>query len=357
MSPCNFYYFKNMGVNDMRILFIGFGNVAKETARILNEKELYPGLDLAHIVVGIFTQRHGGVENTKGLNLKSVLNNLKERNSLVLEDHELSCLTPLEAAQKLDYDVLVELSALSISEKGEPASSYISAALERGKSVVSANKGPVAFNYHKLKKLADEKGAKYMFESAVMDGAPVFNLVQRCMKGCTIKGFSGILNGTTNYILSYMENGGTFEEGVRQAQEAGIAESDPTMDTDGWDPAAKTAAFANVFMDAEITPYDVQRSGISEVTPEMCQDALKRGKRLKLMCRAYNVDGKIMASVKVEEVNKDDVMALISHFGAAIRIESDLMHPNTIIQDRPDLLDTAYGVIEDLISILDKGPY
>ncbi len=341
----------------MRLLFIGFGNVAKETARILMEKELYRGLDLTHSVVGIFTQRHGGVEDNKGLNLKCVMNNLTERNSLVGEENELSSLNPLEAAQKLDYDVLVELSALSIREKGEPASSYINAALERGKSVVSANKGPVAFNYHKLKKLADEKGAKYMFESAVMDGAPVFNLVRRCMKGCTIRGFSGILNGTTNYILSYMENGGTFEDGVKQAQLAGIAEADPTMDTDGWDPAAKTAAFANVLMDADITPYDVERKGISQITPEMCQDALRRGKRLKLICRAQNIDGKIKASVKAEEVSKDDVMALISHFGAAIRIESDLMHSNTIIQDCPDLLDTAYGVIEDLISISDKSAY
>ena len=338
----------------MKILFIGFGNVAKETARILVEKELYPKLKLDPIIVGVFTNRHGGVENNDGIDIESLMSNLKEKNSLASDEKELSSLTPLEAAQKLDYDVLVELSALSISGHGEPATSYIRAALERGKSVVSANKGPVAFHYHELKKLADEKGVKYMFESAVMDGAPVFNLVQRCMKGCTINGFSGILNGTTNYILSFMEQGGTFEEGVKQAQEAGIAEADPTMDTDGWDPAAKTAAFANVIMDADITPYDVERSGISEITPEMCQDALKRGNRLKLMCRAEKKDGKISASVKVEEVSKDDVMALISHFGAAIRIESDLMHPNTLVQDCPDLLDTAYGVIEGLIAISEQ---
>lgn len=338
----------------MKILFIGFGNVAKETARILVEKELYPKLKLDPIIVGVFTNRHGGVENNDGIDIESLMSNLKEKNSLALNEKELSSLTPLEAAQKLDYDVLVELSALSISGHGEPATSYIRAALERGKSVVSANKGPVAFHYHELKKLADEKGVKYMFESAVMDGAPVFNLVQRCMKGCTINGFSGILNGTTNYILSFMEQGGTFEEGVKQAQEAGIAEADPTMDTDGWDPAAKTAAFANVIMDADITPYDVERSGISEITPEMCQDALKRGNRLKLMCRAEKKDGKISASVKVEEVSKDDVMALISHFGAAIRIESDLMHPNTLVQDCPDLLDTAYGVIEGLIALSEE---
>ena len=338
----------------MKILFVGFGNVAKETARILVEKHLYPKLDLDISVVGVYTQRHGGVEDPCGLDMKSILRNMKEKKALTPDAKDLSSLTPLDAVRTLDYDVLVELSVLSIDGRGEPAATYIRTALGRGKSVVSANKGPVSFCYHELKKLADEKGAAYMFESAVMDGAPVFNLVQRCMKGCTVKGFSGILNGTTNYILSYMEKGGTFEEGIKEAQRAGIAESDPTMDTDGWDPAAKTAALANVLMGADITPFDVDRRGISKITPEICQDALRRGKRIKLICRAEKKEGMITASVKPEEVDTGDIMALISHYGAAVRLESDLMNPNTIIQDSPGLLDTAYGVIEGLIAISGK---
>lgn len=338
----------------MRILFIGFGSVAKEMARIFIESEKYPALTLAPQVVGIFTSRHGGIENKNGIDLASVLNSLRTTGKLSAKPEELSALSPLGAAQTLDYDVLVELSSLNIKEAGEPAASHIRAALSRGKDVVSANKGPVAFHWKELTELAKKKGATYLFESAVLDGAPVFNLASRCMKGATVSGFSGVLNGTTNFILSHMEKGGTFEEGLKQAQAEGIAEADPTMDTDGWDPAAKTAALANVLMGAEITPLEVKRTGISQITPQMAQEALSRGRRIKLLCAAHRVNEKIEATVAPQEVAKDDIMALVSHFGAALRIESDLLHPTVIMQECPDLTDTAFGVIEDLITIETK---
>ena len=338
----------------MRILFIGFGNVAKEMSRIFIQRDLYPALNLESRVVGIFTGRHGGLEKKDGIDLKKVLDELKLNNRLTADERELSSLTPLEAAKTLDYDVLVELSALSIEDRGEPAASHIKTALERGKSVASANKGPVSFRYRELKELAEKNGAFYLFESAVMDGAPLFNFCSRCMKGATINGFSGILNGTTNFILSHMEKGGSLEEGIKMAQEAGIAEADPSMDVDGWDPSAKAAALANVLMGGNITPLDVERDGIRAVTPDMAQDAVKRGMRLKLLCRGWKDGNNVHASVRVEEVSRDDVFCLISHYGSAVRIESDLMHPNIIVQDCPDLLDTAYGVIEDLITIRDS---
>lgn len=335
----------------MKILFIGFGNVAKEMARIFTDKKLYPKLDLSPTVIGIFTGRHGGIENATGIDLSEVLKSLRQFNTLTEDSDKISSLTPLEAAKNLDYDVLIELSALSIESRGEPAVSHIRAALERGKSVASANKGPVAFAYRELKDIACKNRVKYLFESAVMDGAPVFNFVERCMKGATVTGFSGILNGTTNFILSFMEQGGTIKEGIKKAQEAGIAEADPSMDVDGWDPAAKTAALANVLMNADITPLDVEREGIRLVTPEKAQEAVKRGKRLKLICRGWIEDGTIHTRVMVEEIDNNNIFALISHFGSAVRIESDLMHSNTIVQECPDLLDTAFGLIEDILTI------
>jgi len=338
----------------LKLLFIGFGNVAKEMARIFTHRELYPKLKLSPAVVGIFTARHGGVEDGAGLDLCAVLDNLRNKGTLTENGAGLSVLSPLEAAQTLDYDVLVELSALSIKDRGEPAASHIRAALSRGKSVVSANKGPVAFHYRELKELADQHGVKYLFESAVMDGAPVFNLARRCMKGARVTGFSGVLNGTTNFILAHMEQGGTLEEGIRIAQREGIAEADPSMDVDGWDPAAKTAALANVLMDADITPLEVDRSGIRGVTPEAAQAAVKRGKRLKLICRGSAESGAVKASVGVEEVSMNSVFALVPHFGAALRIESDLLHPNIIFQECPDLTDTAFGCIEDLVTVAEK---
>ncbi len=338
----------------MKLLFIGFGNVAKEMGRIFTESHLYPKLKISPAVVGIYTGRHGGIENPHGIDIASVLDNLKNNGTLTRGGSGLSAKTPLEAAEMLDYDILVELSALSIEGRGEPAASHIRAALLRGKSVASANKGPVSFCLKELAELAEKNGAEYLFESAVMDGAPVFNLASRCMKGASVTGFSGVLNGTTNFILSYMENGGSLADGVKQAQEAGIAEADPSMDVDGWDPAAKTAALANVLMGADITPLDVDRTGIRDITPEMASDAVTRGKRLKLMCRGRLENGKVQASVRVEEIDSSDIMALISHFGSAVRIESDLMHPNVIVQECPELIDTAYGLIEDIVTIAER---
>lgn len=335
----------------MRILYAGFGNVAREMTRIFSRPDLYQNLRFQPSVVGIFTGRHGGIADDGGIDAVRVSQNLANFGALAENKSDLSNVSTLEAIQTLDYDVLVELSSLSIEKKGEPAASHIRAALSRGKSVVSANKGPVAFHYRELKALADANGALYLFESAVMDGAPVFNFVQRCMKGARITGFAGILNGTTNFILSYMEQGGTFEDGVKKAQEAGIAEADPSLDVDGWDAAAKVAALANVLMDADITPLDVDRCGISGVTPQDAQAALAENKRLKLICRGWVDNGTIRTKVGVEAVDRDDVFALISHFGSAVRFESDLMHPNVIVQDCPDLLDTAYGVIEDLLTV------
>ena len=171
----------------MKILFIGFGNVAKEMARIFMEKKLYPCLEIAPEVVGIFTGRHGGIEKSEGIDLNAVLSELRLNNRLTADERELSSFTPLEAAENLDYDVLVELSALSIKGKGEPAASHIRAALRRGKSVASANKGPVSFSYGELKDLAEMNEALYLFESAVMDGAPLFNFCSRCMKGAEVR--------------------------------------------------------------------------------------------------------------------------------------------------------------------------
>lgn len=338
----------------MKLLFIGFGNVAKEMARIFTEKHLYPKLTISPTIVGIYTGRHGGIEDADGIDVVSVLESLKKDGTLTPNSNGLSKKTPLEAAETLDYDILVELSALSIEGRGEPAASHIRAALRRGKSVASANKGPVSFCLRELSELAEKNEAEYLFESAVMDGAPLFNLVSRCMKGASVTGFCGVLNGTTNFILSHMEKGGSLADGVRQAQEAGIAEADPSMDVDGWDPAAKTAALANVLMGADITPLDVQRTGIRDITPEMAGDALKRGKRLKLMCRGRLENGKVQASVRVEEIDSSDIMSLISHFGSAVRIESDLMHPNVILQECPELIDTAYGLIEDIATIAER---
>ena len=135
--------------------------------------------------------------------------------------------------------------------------------------------------------MAREHHVKFYHESTVMDGVPVFNLTDETLKGCKILEVSGILNATTNYVLSEMEHGISWEDAVAEGQRRGFVEADPSMDLDGWDAAAKLTALMNVLMDVEITPEEIQREGIRGITPEQMAEARQNHQRLKLLCRGW----------------------------------------------------------------------
>ena len=317
---------------------------------MMNERsEQQAGMGLEFRVVGVFTRSRGNVTNPDGLDTRKLLDDISSHGRFT---GSLSDITPLEACLKLDYDVMVELSPLAVANKGEPAASYITAALERGKHAVTANKGSVAFAYPELSRMARDNGCRFLFESTVMDGAPIFNLADRCMKGNVITGFYGILNSTTNYVLTRMERGASMAEAVREAIEMGSAEADPSDDIDGWDAAAKVSVLSRALLGADVTPFDVRRSGIRDVSPEMINDAASFGKRLKLICRGKRTeDGGIDASVGVEEVSSGDILACLSSHDSGICLESELMAPIMVVQKNPTPNDTAFGVLEDMISI------
>ena len=257
----------------------------------------------------------------------------------------------IEAIQNLDYDCLIDVSTLTIKGRGEPAISYTREALKRSINVVSANKGPAAFANEELHSLADKYNCRFLHESAVMDGAPIFNLYRNNLKGCKITGLSGILNSTTNFILSNMEEGVSFDKSLKEAQKLRFVENDFLNDIDGWDAAVKITVLANELMGASITPSDVLREGIANVTKEQVQNACERGYHLKLVCRAFYEKENLQTRVSIEEVPDDHVFSKISGSGSVLRIETDLMNPIMIVQENPSILDTAYGIISDLLSI------
>lgn len=337
----------------MKLLFIGFGNVGRKIAEIFSvEKEKYPKLkEYDPKIIGMFTKNHGAVVNESGINLPEALSNYNY-GSLNPESKEEN-ISSLEAVKNLDYDVLVELSTLSIKDMGEPAVSHVREALMRGRHVVTANKGPAAFAHKELTELASKNNKKFLFESAVMDGAPVFSMARCSMKGCRVTGFSGILNSTTNFILSQLECGRSFDDALKIAQEEGFAEADPSNDIEGWDAAAKVAVLSNELMGAGITPFDVYREGVAGVTLEKTKEVKKSGKRLKLVCGANYDDGKLVPYVRLQELPWDHPFAKVDLSGSILRVETDLMNPVLIIQDDPDIYDTAYGVINDLLTIND----
>ncbi len=340
-------------MNELRIALIGLGAVGRAWARLVTERaermqRLY-GTRL--VVTGVFTARHGAAIDPRGLDLSEVLRAYEAGNLTDLSVHP----APADGGTFVDTcpaDVLVELSVLN-PQTGQPALDYVRRALRRGLHVVTANKGPIALAYRELRDLARTQNRWLLFESSVMDGIPIFSMVRWGLPAAEIRGFYGILNSTTNLVLTLMEQGASMEEAIRQAQAMGIAEADPSHDIDGWDAAVKVCILANVWMDADLKPTDVDRTGIRSVSPADLRAALDRGHRMKLVCRAQRrPDGTLQASVRPEEVPLYDPLAQTKETEAFLCIESDSIAPLALVERaRATPVHTAYGVLADVLQI------
>jgi homoserine dehydrogenase len=246
--------------------------------------------------------------------------------------------------------VVVETTTLDV-EGGEPATSHVRAALRGGAHVITVNKGPVAFAYRSLTRDANRAGRRFLFEGAVMDGIPIFNLVRETLQAVSVAGFRGIVNSTTNYILTAMEQGQPFDAALREMQAKGIAEADAALDVDGWDAAAKVAALANVLLGADITPHDVERRGISAQTGRAAIDARAAGRRLKLIARAERERRRVVARVSPEAIPADDLLAGVEGQQNALILSTDLLEEFAIVQRGGGLTQTAYALLSDLATI------
>ena len=250
----------------------------------------------------------------------------------------------LSAAQA---DVLFEATSLNV-ENGQPAVDHIRAALNHGAHAITANKGPIVHGYRELRDLASGKGKRFLFESTVMDGVPIFSLFDQ-LPAIHLQGFHGVLNSTTNVILTQMEQGLSFDEALKKAQEFGVAETDATHDIDGWDAAVKTAALITVLMDTPIRFDRIEREGIRDLTPQAVRNAKRDGWPFKLVCRACRTERGIEASVKPEKVVSTHPMAKISGTSSYIYFETDIFAGLAITEENPGLYATAYGLFADFI--------
>src|SRR3954447_835992 len=327
----------------MKLLLLGFGNVGRRLVEILVDRASYPGLaELDVSIIGLTTGSRGGVADPDGLDLRRVL----------AENGRFdSKLTSEEALRTLDYDVAVEMTPLDIQGRGAAAISHVRAAMERGRHVITCNKGPIAWAWRPLRDLARERGVSFLYETTVMDGAPVFNLVQRCLQGNTLLRIEGILNSTTNYVLGEMEKGASLAAAVKGARRLGIAEADPANDLEGWDAAVKVSALANVLLDADLPPEAVERESLSAITTDRVREALDRGCRLKVVCEAFREGGNVIGRVRVREIPLADPFALVNGTGSILRLTTDILGKIVLTEEDPDLSTTAYGVISDLLRI------
>ena len=338
------------------LALVGFGNVGRTFARLLDERRprLLADYDFDCRVVAIATRTHGCVHSADGVDAVAAAGRV-EAGGMVADASSARSMTPsgaLECITRLALSdaplrVLVETTTLSI-EEGRPAIDHVEAALNAGCHVVTANKGPAAFAWRRLRSLAERNGVSFLFEGAVMDGIPVFNLVRETMPAVDILGFRGVINSTTNEVLTALEDGEEFAPALARMQAAGIAEADPSLDIDGWDAAAKTAALANVLFAADTNPHEVDRTGIGPGSGEAARAAVKRGKRLRLVASARRGERPV---VRPMELASDDLLAGLRGTANAIVFETDLLGDVAICQLGGGLTQTAYALLSDLVAI------
>ena len=351
----------------IHIALIGFGNVARRFVRLLDEsRDALDALDIEPVIVGIATRRHGAVFDAAGLDART----RSRLADLAAEGHAVGpafgAPTAAEIIERLggirsEARVMVETTVLNV-QSGEPAVSHVRAAFAAGAHVITANKGPVACCYRALADEAAAQGLAFLHEGAVMDGIPIFNLVRETMPAATIHGFRGVINSTTNHMLCALERGDDYDAALRRMQADGVAEADPSLDVDGWDAAAKVAALANVWLDARITPADVDREGLTPACGERARAALAAGRRLKLIGSAHREVASgapggrrgITARVSLEELPGHDPLAILDDQANALEIDSTPLGRIVITQRDGGLEKTAYALITDLVALRRK---
>lgn len=338
---------------ELKIAMLGFGNAGQAFTKLLQDKReaIRTGYDCDVRVVAIATGSRGSLVNEAGIDLAKACRDMETLRRFDAEGADFSGMAAMEIANEVNYDVLIELTPLAIFA-GQPAIDHIKAALGRKKHAITANKGPIAWAFEELRRLAEDKGVCFYYETTVMDGTPVFNLVDETLRLCKVTEVKGILNSTTNFILEELAKGKDYDEVIREGKERGFVEADPSMDVEGWDAAAKTTAMLNVLMGANITPYQIERKGIKDVTIKQIRDAEARGKVIKLLCRGTIENGKVIGKVAPEEIDKTELLATITGTSSVVSITTDLMGTVSIVEHDPEIEQTGYGVFSDLIRVL-----
>ena len=342
-----------------KLAFVGFGNVAQALIHLLERKRatLKNQYDITFSVTGIATGKHGFAVNPNGLDIEKALSLVKSGQSIA-SFSSMPVNDSLSVIKQSKADVMFENSPVNVGT-GQPAIDHVRAALNANMHAITANKGTVVHGYRELTALAKSKNKKFYFESTVLGGTPVFSVFREAMPAADLMSFKGIINATTNIILTRMENGETFDEAVKYCQSIGVAETDPTNDVDGWDAAIKVAALITVLMDAPFTPQEVNRTGIRGITPEMIRSAKEKGQRWKLVASAERSGDQIIARVAPELVPASSSLYGMGGATTGLEFRTDVMGDLAIIQsERPGMgagpEETAYGLFADFINAV-KG--
>ncbi|KPU44763.1 homoserine dehydrogenase [Oxobacter pfennigii] len=336
----------------MRIALIGYGNVGKAFLKLLCKKEEYLKAEGIDIKVNYVVSSKGGVYNPDGINIKELDDFIKTEKDITKYHKgggsDVSFSTVLK---NKDVNTVIETTTTN-KETGEPGMTHITLSLESGFNVVVSNKGPIMLAYKKLYGLAKKNNVQLGIGCTTGGALPSINGGIIELAGAEIMSIEGVLNGTTNYILNEMEKGETtYEEALKNAQSLGIAEADPTMDVEGWDTATKLLILTNVLMNKENTLNDIEVEGITSITPKMINEALKQGKKYKLIGKTINKDGEVNMSVRLELLGSEHPLYSVDGKNKSIRYVSNTLGDLIISGGASGLEAAAASVLRDLINI------
>jgi homoserine dehydrogenase len=339
-----------------KLAFIGFGVVGQGLAEILLEKkeELKQKEGFEATVVAISDLMKGSIYHPNGLDIELVLKTLKDTGNLENYPKVPGLVTGWDSFKTIkesNADTIIEVSYTDV-KTGQPAIDHCKAAFESRKNVVMTNKGPVALAYKELSELAKKHGVYWGFEGTVMSGTPSLRMPVEALAGNEINEIRGIFNGTTNYILTKMEKEGiSYEEALKEAQQLGYAEADPTSDVEGYDARYKVVILANYIMGVPLKVEDVPCKGITGITLKEIKEAKDEGKRWKLLAKIKKENDRIVASVAPEKVDLVDPLASIDGAVNAITYECDLLGPVTLSGAGAGKKETGFSLLIDLIHI------
>lgn len=338
-----------------KLAFIGFGNVARSLVRLLEQKRelLKQQYNITYSITGIATGRHGFAVHPNGFDAPEAL-------TLVESGKSISSLSTFQVNDSLaviehsQADVMFENSPVNY-DTGQPAIDHVKSALNMGMHVSTANKGTVVHAFQELTALAKSKDKTFMFESTVLGGTPIFSTFREAMPLAELISFKGIINATTNVILSRMEDGEAFEDAVKYCQSIGIAETDPSGDVDGWDASIKVAALATVLMNTPLKPQDVERKGMRDITPEMVNQAKANGRRWKLVASAERFGNQIKARVAPELVDASSPLYGMMGSSTGLTFRTDVLPDYSVtVSEREGMKggpeETAYGLFADFVN-------
>lgn len=338
-------------MKSLRLSLAGFGVVGQGFVELLQRKQDYlrQAFEIDVRLVGVGNARHGFIYREDGLDIPTVLELGANKRPLTDYERARHWDTILEGLQETGANILVEATSTNLRD-AEPGLSHIVTALRMGAHVVSANKGPGALAGLDLLALARQQGVQVRMESSVMAGTPVISTILEGMAGASVQSVRGILNGTTNYILTAMAGGRVYAEVLAEAQAQGYAETDPTADVEGHDALAKTLILAALVFNQPLKQEQVALKGITALSLDDIQQATRAGKRIKLIASLRRNGDQLEASVAPQALPLDDPLARVDGITNALAIQSDTQPEVTIIGAGAGAIPTAQGLLADIIA-------